>query len=174
MRPGNAGSHQEGPVETCLDAAFRYLSCRPRSESELRKHLRQRGFDGGCVDEVLSQLRKKGLADDSAFARFWVENRESFRPRSQGRVQRELLDKGIDSETIAQATAGIDEEASAYRAARRKARTVSTVDYDGFQRKLLGFLARRGYDDEVCQRTVNRIWQERLKEGQDAQHLSEQ
>ncbi len=36
----------------CLNAAAHYLSYRPRSESELRERLLQRGFDGDSVEAV--------------------------------------------------------------------------------------------------------------------------
>ena len=146
---------------------------RPRSDAELRARLRQRGFDTGCVDKVLSQLREKGLADDFAFAQFWAENRESFSPRSRAMLRRELRAKGVDAETIAEVIGGIDEGASAYRAAQKRVMTISTLDYDSFRKKLLGFLERRGFGYEVGQRTVNQLWDERSKGEQNAQESSE-
>ena len=141
------------------------MGYRPRSEAELRRRLRQRGFDNERVEKVLSQLREKGLTDDFAFAQFWAENRESFSPRSRAMLRRELRAKGIDAETITEVTGGIDEVASAYRAAQKGARTISTLDYDSFRKKLLGFLERRGFGYEVGQRTVDQVWQERSEGG---------
>ena len=69
--------------QRCLNAAFHFLSYRPRSEAELRQRLQRRGFDGDNVAAVLARLKERGLVDDLAFAQFWKDNRQSFRPRSQ-------------------------------------------------------------------------------------------
>ena len=68
--------------QRCLNAAFRYLSYRPRSEAELRERLKRRGFEADSMEAVLTRLREQGLVDDLAFAQFWKDNRETFRPRS--------------------------------------------------------------------------------------------
>jgi regulatory protein len=135
----------------------------------MRKHLRGKGFDGKRVDEAVSHLREKGLIDDLSFAKLWTEDRRLFNPRSRTLIRRELLQKGVDSQTAAEATAAIDEEGGAYTAAQKKAKSLSTADYDTFRNKLLGFLGRRGYDYDVSQRTVTQMWQERLKGREDAQ-----
>ena len=80
----------------CMDAASRYLGYRARSEGELRKYLRKRGFSSQCVERTLAQLREKGYTNDSAFARLWIENRESSKPRSRSLLRWELREKGIN------------------------------------------------------------------------------
>ena len=147
--------------QSCLDAAFRYLSSRPRSELELKMRLRKRGFDDSSIERVLLKLREQGLVDDFAFAQFWRENRESFSPRSRALLQGELRQKGIAPHIIAQVAQGIDEEASAYRAGQKKVRALASSDYEGFHRRLGAFLKRRGFSYEVARRTVNQLWQER-------------
>ena len=147
--------------QSCLDAAFRYLSYRPRSELELKMRLRKRGFDDPSIESVIRNLREQRLVDDAAFAQFWRDNRESFSPRSRTLLQRELRGKGVASYIIAEVAEGIDDEASAYRAAQQKVKKLACSDYDGFCRKLGAFLKRRGFDHEVARRTINRLWQER-------------
>jgi len=105
----------------CLNAAIHYLSYRPRSESELRERLRQRGFDGDTQEAVITRLKEQGLVDDMAFAQFWKDNRESFSPRSQWLTKLELRRKGVANDIIDQVVDAIDNDASAYRAALGKA-----------------------------------------------------
>lgn len=62
----------------CYNAAIRFLGYRPRSESELRGRLLRRGFGLNVIDPVIARLSEQGLVDDSTFAQFWTENRESF------------------------------------------------------------------------------------------------
>jgi len=146
--------------QRCLNAAFNFLSYRPRSESELRQRLNRRGFDSDNVAAVLTRLKEQGLVDDLAFAQFWKDNRESFRPRSQWLTRLELRQKGVAEEIIERVAAQVDDEASAYRAATAKARRLSTADYDGFRRRLSEYLKRRGFGYSLIKPTVERVWQE--------------
>ncbi|OGO04486.1 MAG: hypothetical protein A2Y91_04770 [Chloroflexi bacterium RBG_13_54_8] len=149
--------------ESCLDAAFRYLSYRPRSQQEIRTHLKRKGFDAASVEHALLHLNRQGLLNDLAFAQFWKENRESFSPRSRAMLQSELRAKGIAVDTIAAVVEEVDEESGAWQAAAKKTRTLVDADYDTFRRKLNNFLRQRGFSYEVIQRTVDHLWQERGK-----------
>jgi regulatory protein len=146
----------------CYSAAVKYLSYRPRSEPELEDRLRRRGFSGDNIDAVIARLKEQGLVDDTAFARFWKENRESFSPRSQWLTRLELRQKGVAEDIIARIVDTIDDEDSAYRAARNKIRSLSPSDYQTFRRRLGGHLKRRGFSYGVINSTVNRLWQEQV------------
>ena len=144
----------------CLNAAFRFLSYRPRSESEIRERLRQRGFDMDIQEAVIVRLREQGLGDDKAFAQFWKENRESFSPRSQRLTRLELRRKGVADDIIDEVVSTIDDDSNAYRAAVSKARSLPRADFEHFQHRLGEFLKRRGFGYEVINDTVERVWQE--------------
>jgi len=144
-----------------LNRALRLFSARPRSEAELRSRLRRAGFDSNTIQQVVARLKQQGLVDDSEFARFWQENRDIFRPLSRRLIALELKQKGVDSETIAEAISGIDDESGAYRAAQKKVRTLNCVDYPSFRKRLGAFLKRRGFDYELINRTIDRVWQEK-------------
>lgn len=146
--------------QRCLNAAFLYLSYRPRSESELRGRLYRRGFDGDNVAAVMARLKGQGLVDDLAFAQFWKDNRQSFRPRSQQLTRLELRQKGVAEDIINRVAAQLDDEDSAYRAAVSKARRLATTDYAGFRRKLGQHLKRRGFGYGLIKTAVERVWQE--------------
>lgn len=159
MNAGNAGLDTE--YQSCLDAAYRYLGYRPRSEFEVKTRLRQRGFDSLSIEKALQELRTKGLLDDLAFARFWKENRESFSPRSRALLGRELRTKGVAPQIVAEVTDEVDEEANAYRAAQKTARRLAGKDYDRFRADLASFLRRRGFDYDVIAHVLDRLWHEK-------------
>jgi regulatory protein len=146
--------------QRCLSAATRYLSYRPRSESELRDRLRRRGFDAETMEPVISRLKEQGLVDDAAFARYWAENRESFSPRSRWLTRVELRQKGITDDIIAKAVNVIDDEASAYKAALSKAHSLRQLDYEDFRRRLGEYLKRRGFSYGVLSHAVEQVWQD--------------
>ncbi len=144
----------------CLEAALRYLSYRPRSESETRERLHRRGFDDSSVEAALAKLKEQGLVDDMAFAQFWKDNRESFSPRSQWLTKLELRQKGIADDIIDRVVETVNDDDSAYRAALSKARSLPLSDYLSFRRRLGGYLKRRGFGYGVINHTVKRMWQE--------------
>jgi regulatory protein len=147
-------------LQRCLNAAIRYLSYRPRSELEVRERLKRRGFNGDGIEVVIANLKERGLINDMDFARFWKENRGSFRPCSQWLVRLELKQKGVAEDIIDQVVNTIDNEDSAHRAALSKARSLPQSDYQDFRRRLGGYLKRRGFGYEVANYTVERVWRE--------------
>lgn len=151
---------KEGHFYRCLNAATRFLSYRPRSESELRKRLAQRGFQSDIVEAVMARLKEQSLVDDVAFAQFWKENRDTFSPRSQWLTSLELRRKGVPDDIISTVVSDVDDDDSAYRAALSRARRLPLSDYPTFQRRLGDFLKRRGFSYGVIARTVQRLWQE--------------
>jgi len=148
-------------LQRCLEAAYRYLSYRPRSESEIRERMQRRGFAVETIDTAIARLREQNLLDDEAFAQFWKENRESFSPRSQWLTKLELKRMGVTNNAIEQVVAGMDDGENAYRAALQKTRRGAPADYPSFRRRLGDYLRRRGFNYEVIGHTLERVWQER-------------
>ena len=147
--------------QRCLNAAIRYLGYRPRSEAEVRQRLQRHGFGRDCIGKALARLKEQGFVDDTAFARFWKENRETFSPRSRWLTGQELQRKGLDNSIIEQVVGEVDDSDNAYRAALGKAHRLSSSDYPDFRRRLGEYLRRRGFNYPVINDTVDRIWKER-------------
>lgn len=144
---------------------LKYLGYRPRSTAEVSRYLRDKGFHEQVSEQVTMRLRRAGLLDDRAFAQYWVENRETFRPRGRRLLRQELRQKGISEELIAEVLAEVDEESSAYRAAVAHAAKYARLDDDGFRDKMSSFLRRRGFDYEVVREVVSRLLLQRGEEG---------
>ncbi|MGB8706936.1 MAG: RecX family transcriptional regulator [Dehalococcoidia bacterium] len=149
--------------QSCFAAALHYLSYRPRSENEVRQRLRRRGFDNKVVDEVIFRLKGRRLIDDVAFSEYWRNNRLSFSPRSGRLIKLELRQKGVAAETANEVVKDLDDENYVYEAGLRKARRLSSSDYDDFRRRLYGYLRRRGFNYETVNFAVARLWQERQR-----------
>jgi regulatory protein len=144
----------------CLDAAYRYLAYRSRSEAELKERLLKRGFPLPHIERALNKLREQGLVNDSEFANFWAENRARFSPRSHAMMRSELRQKGVTPEVIHEAVNTVDESEAAYDAARSKLRGLHGLEYPEFRQRLGEFLRRRGFGYEIINRTVKKVWQE--------------
>ncbi len=145
----------------CLDAAYRYLSYRLRSEGEMRQRLHQRDFDTEVVDKTIAKLKEQRLIDDYAFAQFWKDNRLSFKPKSKRLIEKELNAKKVAREIVEQVTKDIDDESIAYKLSCNRMRTLAHLDYPNFHRRLSNYLSYRGFSYEVIRRTVTLLWQEK-------------
>jgi len=148
-------------LQHCLDAAYRYLSYRSRSEAEVKQRLRQRGFDTEAVEKTIAKLKEQNLIDDLAFAQFWKENRLSFKPKSKSLINKELKDKKVAAEIIEQVTKDIDDMDNAYKLGCRRMHILADLDYPDFYRRLSNYLRYRGFTYEVIKRIVTILWQEK-------------
>src|SRR5579864_6965359 len=112
-----------------VDVALRFLAQRPRSEREVRSRLRRAGVDETAIEATLLQLRGHRLVDDDAFARYWVEQRQTFRPRGGRLLRSELAQRGIARPLADEATAPLEDSAEedAYRAAAKRAYQLRTL-----------------------------------------------
>jgi regulatory protein len=146
--------------QRCLNAAIRYLGYRPRSEAEIRQRLHRHGYDNDCTEKTLARLKEQGLVDDTAFARFWIDNREAFSPRSRRLTKLELKRKGLNSDIIEQLVSEVDDSDSAYRAALSRVRRLPLADHQDFRRRLGEHLGRRGFSYDVINETIERVWKE--------------
>lgn len=161
----------EDARERALQQALLFLSYRARSESEIRKNLRRHEIPEPVIEETLERLRRDGLANDDRFARAWVENRSTFRPRSRRLMALELRQKGLDEESVSSALTDVDDEALAHEAAQKRASRLTGLEWSEFRTKLSGFLARRGFSYSVIAAVVTRIWNETHNE---EQHFEEE
>ncbi len=146
--------------QVAYQRALDFLSYRPRSIQEVRRKLTEKGFSDMTVQAVLERLEEAELIDDLDFARYWVEQRQHFRPRGVAMLQYELRQKGVARDLIALSLQEIDEDGLAYQAAHRQAERLSSLPPKDFRRKLGSFLARRGFPYPVVRATVARLQNE--------------
>ena len=164
-----------------LAAAARHLEARPRAAAEVRRHLRDAGYDTALIEGAIERLLEMGYLDDDAFARAWVESRDRSRPRSARALRDELRRHGVgvgDSEAALAAREAVatgadpfapglapaageragssasDGEAAAALLARRAPALLREVEPRRRRAKAYALLARNGFDPEVASRAV--------------------
>jgi regulatory protein len=151
----------EDAREIAYQKALHFLSYRPRSSTEVRQNLTKRGTPEALVEETLNRLQRTGLVNDQEFARVWVENRNTFQPRSKVALRMELRRKGLSDEIVQPVLdEQVNEEALAFEAARKYARRLAGLGWLDFRQKLSGFLARRGFSYTTLSPIVSEVWNE--------------
>jgi regulatory protein len=142
-----------------FDRAVQFLSYRPRSRVEVERYLRGKSIDEVVRDDVIARLERAKYLDDEAFARFWLENRERFRPRGERALRYELRQKGVSDEIITQVLNDLDDEASAWRAVEGRLFRWAHLPDDEFRQKVVGYLSRRGFDYNTISLTLEKAGQ---------------
>jgi regulatory protein len=142
-----------------FDQAVRFLSYRPRSRTEVERFLRGKAFPQEATAEAVERLEQAGYLDDAAFARFWVQDREQFKPRSQHALRYELRQKGVSDETIAQALGQLDDEAAAWRAIASRLPRWAGLPREELRQKVAGYLSRRGFDYGTIAVILKQVYQ---------------
>lgn len=156
-----AGGHAPDMEETvgkALQFVLRSTANRPQTEAELATKLRGRQFDDAVVGTALERARRMGAVDDAAFAAAWVEDRGRRRGYGLARLREELRRRQVPDGVVDAALAALeqrDELAVAMDLARRRAQQLpASLEPDAVARRLVGFLARRGYPEGLARRAA--------------------
>ena len=151
------GLIDESVVVKAFDKAINLLSIRPRSIEEVRRRLARAGFADSVVAAAIDRLREQRYVDDLAFARFWIENREAFKPMSPRAIAHELYQKGVERDVYDALLEAIDVEDAAYRSSKKQIwRYRGKMRYE-FKTRLTAMLRRRGFDFDTISRVVLRL-----------------
>ncbi len=138
----------EGAADEALRCALRALEHRDRTQLEIERHLRGRGFSDVECTRALAALRRTGLLDDERFAR---SRAASLAGRGTGDalIRARLVEAGVERDVADEAIATLESEAVRARrivAARGvSARTARYLDGKGFSEDAVsGVVADRG------------------------------
>jgi regulatory protein len=150
------------------NAALRLLKSRDRSVYEIAQRLGRKGWKSDIIDRVTADLLRVGLLDDEAMARRWVGLQLDRKPAGVPWLRSELARRGVDKELIERVLEEYADqtgsEASALDLLRRQSAHYRSLDRDRARRRMMGLLARRGFDSETASGAVETIWKETEEE----------
>ncbi len=140
-----------GRQQRALELAYRHLNRRDRTQAQMRRHLAAREVAEPDADFAVAELVRLGYLDDERYARTFAEDRRSLDGWGAGRIERRLLELGVDRDLVAAAIAqrgGEDELQAALELLRRRFREPPAGERE--RERALGFLARKGYELELA------------------------
>ena len=151
------------PYQEAREVGLAYLSRRARTSHEVAQRLREKAFSEEVVSEVLSELERLRFVDDRAYARRWIEARID-RAAGALKLAQDLRRKGIAADVINQLlseySAQLEDPERAVDLLRKQAWRYRSLERDKAQRRMLGFLARRGYDGRTAWESIEHVWKE--------------
>ncbi|MBI2103413.1 RecX family transcriptional regulator [Candidatus Woesebacteria bacterium] len=136
---------------------LRFATLRPRSEKEINNWLYRKKVPENFKRKLFNKLNRLELVGDEKFAKWWIDQRQTFRPKSLRIMKHELRMKGIDKEIIEKvlAGAGIDEVKNARVLLEKKSYRWKELASQDKRKKMTEFLARKGFGWEVVKEVVN-------------------
>lgn len=182
---------------TTYDKAVSYLTSRPHSAREVRQYLTDRliykhrewgGLTGDARDQFMAQqqtaitaimqrLEDRQYLNDAAFAKWWIDNRRTFRPRGKRLLLLELQAKGVSAADIQTALTTPDEQGTfvseissqieseedisevglAWRLAEKQQRKYAGLEPNDFKQKMSRFLLSKGFDWDVVDEVLKKL-----------------
>ena len=136
-------------VEAAFRTGLRMLELRSYARADLGRRLQRKGHPRAAVDVALERLLTMGLLNDEAYARNYVQTRAA-RGRGPSRLVRDLLAMGVQRSVIDGAVAaewpeGSDRTSMPQALVSKRAAQLGTMPKQTKRRRLLAYLARRGF-----------------------------
>ena len=136
-------------VEAAFRTGLRMLELRSYARADLGRRLQRKGHPRAAVDVALQRLLTMGLLNDEAYARNYVQTRAA-RGRGPSRLVRDLLAMGVQRSVIDRAVAaewpeGSDRTSMPQALVSKRAAQLGTMPKQTKRRRLLAYLARRGF-----------------------------
>jgi len=149
-------------IEAACRAALRVLARRGHARLDLGRKLMKKQHPPEAVEAALRRLEARGLIDDRRFAEQYAAVRAA-RGRGPARLVQDLRAQGVDvrvaEESVRRALEeeGFTPEIEARAVAARRARQLGDLPPVVRKRRLLAFLARRGYSGAAALEVVQEL-----------------
>ena len=164
-RPVDAKLQEQLAAAADAEAAFRTLlralERRSFARVDLGRRLIRKGHPRSAVDAALERAATLGLLDDAKFARNYVQTRAA-RGRGPARLTRDLMAMGverghIDGALAAEWPEGSDRNGMPSALAAKRAAQLSHLPRQVKRRRVLAYLARRGFAGRDISELVARV-----------------
>ena len=149
-------------IEAACRAALLTLTRRARARLELGRKLTKKQHPPEAVEAALQRLEARGLIDDRRFAEQYATVRAA-RGQGPARLVKDLRAQGVDprvaEESVRRALEdeGFTPEIEARAVAAKRARQLGDLPPLVRKRRLLAFLARRGYSGAAALEVVREL-----------------
>ncbi|WP_051701456.1 regulatory protein RecX [Mycetocola saprophilus] len=155
------GESEEEIVPPTFDEAVellvRRLARSALSRAEVIFEVERLGLENDGAEAVAERLDELGYLDDAVLAEQLKHSLYDRKGKSRQVVAREMAQRKIPNEVIQDALAEVadDDELSAATAlAKKRVGQMSSIDDAAAERRLTGFLARRGYPGSIVREAV--------------------
>jgi len=149
---------RKAEFQKTFDKLLRFAMVRPRSEKEVKDYFRRKEVHISMHEELTEKLKHFELLDDMKFAKWWIDQRQNFRPKSKRILKQELGIKGIKREIIEEILGEtiIDEEKMAKELLDKKMYKWKNLESRIARQKMSQYLAGKGFGWDVVEKVVSK------------------
>ncbi len=145
-----------------FDRAVNLLTYKPRSVAELRERLLEKAWTNEeIVDGVIEKLKEYNYLNDEEFARNLAASKVRSKAFGKRRLQQDLRQKKLDSETIEKALENVFEETPEEeiidRAVAKRLRIKGIPETPNDKRNFFGYLMRQGFDYDLIRKKMDEL-----------------
>lgn len=97
------------PKSDAFERAAGYLSLQMRTEREIRRYLKQKGYEPEEIEDAVKKLLEYQYLDDSAYVRSYICQAAS-RGKGRKKIEQELQARGVCSKVIADGWKTLEQE----------------------------------------------------------------
>lgn len=151
------GDESADPIDV-EQKALRALARQSMTERELSSFLRESGLDSDDSLRIAERFIELGYINDRRVADELVYRLSELKGQSRAVVSRSLSARGIPSDVVSEALSEIDDDTereAAIELAVKRGGQLSGLDDATFDRRLTGYLARRGYGGSIVRDAVS-------------------
>ncbi len=153
--PGDAAPVERVDEESARSIALRALGRRAASRQELDRTLERRDVEPEVRASVLDRLAAEGLVDDAQLARDLADRLRERKQLGERGVSAELRRRGLDPAVLDDPDRA-DELQRAIDAAGERRRRMGSLDDETAERRLAGWLQRRGFGGSAVRVAIER------------------
>ena len=139
------------------EIVLRRLAASPRSRAELARSLAEKDVAPDVAAEVLDRYAELHLVDDAAYAEMVVRSKQATKGLARRGLAHELRRRGVPDVEANAALEAVDpdlERRTARALVERRMTSMARLDRVVATRRLVGMLARKGYDGSMAMAVV--------------------
>ncbi|EKD86186.1 MAG: hypothetical protein ACD_37C00426G0001 [uncultured bacterium] len=151
--------NKQTEYQNIFDKVIKFATLRPRSIKEIERYFNRKKTVKGVQKQLFNKLKSLGLVDDKEFARWWVDQRLTFRPKGERLLRNELRIKGISEDiisTVFEEKNVINEQKKiATNIMSKKVNQYNNLPMNKARKRAYSLLLRRGFDWDIAREVID-------------------
>lgn len=151
---------KENDMEVSYQKCCGYLEKKMRTEKEMRNYLKKDEVSKEIVERVIQALKENHFLDDEKYVNYYVNDNVKFTNDGPLKMERALIDLGIEKETIEKRLDEVPREVWEEKIKKIIQKRIQSNKKDSemvFKRKLSQYLYTVGYPHEMSSSLVEDI-----------------
>ncbi|MDP3988543.1 MAG: regulatory protein RecX [Candidatus Levybacteria bacterium] len=113
------------------------------------------------INRIIAKLKEQKFVNDEEFAKWWIEQRTNFKPRSLRLIKMELKQKGIDEElvqgSILRLRSGQSDLEMAKKLVQKRLQKYKNLPRQEIYQKLGRVLAQKGFSWDTIKESIDGV-----------------